>query len=262
MSTASGAPAGIVADELPAGCVPRWKPMPMQLTTALRARVVASAGVSAGSSGVSSSRGSIRPACRRASISPASKPRVARSRPSSESSPTSSASRSRSQPARSASLLSARTYARLCAWVRWPSSITGTRVEPELARRQQPAVPSDHPVLAIDEHGVGEAELADRAGDQRQLLLRMRPGIACIDDQTRDRPVLEPETEAGLQVTPRPCRLRSWSSDFRGSERTHPRQHLVSFEFHGLARPQIAAIPPCQYRACGRRTPLKTLALL
>ena len=69
-------------------------------------------------------------------------------------------------------------------------------VEPELARRQQPAVPSDHPVLAIDEHGVGEAELPDRAGDQRQLLLRMRPGIARIGDQARDRPVLEPETEA------------------------------------------------------------------
>ena len=52
------------------------------------------------------------------------------------------------------------------------------RGEPELARRHHPAVPGDDAVGAVDEHRVCEAELPDRAGDQRHLLVG-ETALAC-----------------------------------------------------------------------------------
>ena len=72
--------------------------------------------------------------------------------------------------------------------------------QPELARRQQPAVPGDDAVLAVDQHRVGEAELADRAGDQRHLRLAVGAGIAGVGDERIDRAVLEAQPQAGEAV--------------------------------------------------------------
>jgi hypothetical protein len=50
-------------------------------------------------------------------------------------------------------------------------------------------VARDDAVLAVDQHRVGEAVLPDRARDQRDLRLRMRPGVPGIGDQRADRAV-------------------------------------------------------------------------
>ncbi len=97
----------------------------------------------------------------------------------------------------------------------------GDLFEAELARRHHPTVPDDDPVRAVDQHRVREAELADRAGDQRHLGVGMRAGIARVGDQARDRPVRDPQPEP-RELVRRPdrrihVRLRSWSTDLAGS---------------------------------------------
>ena len=92
---------------------------------------------------------------------------------------------------------------------RWPSSITGTVAEPELPRRHHPAVPGDDAVRAVDQHRVGEAELPDRARDQRHLRLAVRPRVAGVGDQliepgdSRSRgPVLPPASAPPAALLP------------------------------------------------------------
>ena len=79
--------------------------------------------------------------------------------------------------------------------------------EPELARGQEPAMPGDDAVLAIDEQRRGEAELADRAGDQRHLRLRVGAGIAGVGDRAH-RP-------AGARCAARDRRGDRWSGRTR-----------------------------------------------
>jgi hypothetical protein len=69
--------------------------------------------------------------------------------------------------------------------------------QPQLPRRQPPAMPGDYAVLAVDEHRVGEAELADRAGDQRHLRLAVGAGIAGVGNERIDLPVLDAQPDTG-----------------------------------------------------------------
>ena len=48
--------------------------------------------------------------------------------------------------------------------------------------------------------GLREAELADRAGDQRHLRLAVGAGVAGVGDQRRDRAVVEGEGLGGLDL--------------------------------------------------------------
>ena len=74
------------------------------------------------------------------------------------------------------------------------------RGEAELPRRQHPAVAGDDAVLAVDQHRVGEAVLADRAGDQRHLRLAVGAGVAGVGDQARDRAVVDRQRLGGLDL--------------------------------------------------------------
>jgi hypothetical protein len=65
--------------------------------------------------------------------------------------------------------------------------------EPELPRRHDPAVAGDDAVIAVDQHRVGEAVLADRAGDQRDLVVAVRPRVPGVGYQLPDGPVLDGE---------------------------------------------------------------------
>ena len=77
------------------------------------------------------------------------------------------------------------------------------RGEAELACRQHPAVAGDDAVRAVDQHRVGEAVLADRAGDQRHLRLAVGAGVAGVGDQrarsggTRSPAARDPRSGAG-----------------------------------------------------------------
>jgi hypothetical protein len=62
------------------------------------------------------------------------------------------------------------------------------RGEPELPRRQHPAVPGDGAVRAVDQRRIGEAELADGTGDQRNLRLAVGAGVPSVGDQRGDWP--------------------------------------------------------------------------
>ena len=73
------------------------------------------------------------------------------------------------------------------------------RGEAELARCQHPAVAGDDAVLAIDQNRVGEAELADRAGDQRHLRFAVGARVTSIGDQAPEGPVLDREGVFGWQ---------------------------------------------------------------
>jgi GAF domain-containing protein len=53
----------------------------------------------------------------------------------------------------------------------------------QLAGRGHAAMPGDDPVVAVEQNRVGETELADAAGDLRDLRLGMRPRVAGIGDQ-------------------------------------------------------------------------------
>ena len=72
------------------------------------------------------------------------------------------------------------------------------RREPELPRRQHPAVTGDDAVRAVDQHRIGPAELADRAGDQRHLRLGMGAGVPGVGDQVADRAVADPQIVGSL----------------------------------------------------------------
>jgi hypothetical protein len=50
----------------------------------------------------------------------------------------------------------------------------------QFARREDAAMPGDDPVVAVDQDRVGEPELADAAGDLRDLRLGMRPRVPGI----------------------------------------------------------------------------------
>jgi len=50
-------------------------------------------------------------------------------------------------------------------------------------------VAGDHPALAVGEDRVGEPELADAGRDLRHLGVGVRPGVAGVGDQRRDRRV-------------------------------------------------------------------------
>ena len=57
------------------------------------------------------------------------------------------------------------------------------------------------PFVAIDQDRVGEAELADRGGDLRDLRFGMRAGVAGVRDQRRDRAMVD--REVGRRLEPR-----------------------------------------------------------
>ena len=56
------------------------------------------------------------------------------------------------------------------------------------------------PFVAVDQDRVGEAELADRAGDQRHLRLAVGAGVAGVGDQRRDRAVVDRERLGGFDL--------------------------------------------------------------
>jgi hypothetical protein len=70
------------------------------------------------------------------------------------------------------------------------------RGQPELARRHDSAVGGDDAVGGVDQHRVGEAELADRARDQRHLRLAVGAGVPRVRHQRLDRPVLDLQAAA------------------------------------------------------------------
>ena len=55
------------------------------------------------------------------------------------------------------------------------------------------------PFVAVDQHRVGEAVLADRAGDQRHLRLAVGAGVAGVGDQRGDRAVVDRQRLGGLR---------------------------------------------------------------
>ena len=61
-------------------------------------------------------------------------------------------------------------------------------LQPELSRRQHPAMAGDDAVCAVDEHRVRPAELADAGSDLRHLGIGMGARIARIRDQLAQRP--------------------------------------------------------------------------
>lgn len=61
--------------------------------------------------------------------------------------------------------------------------------ESEAPSRLKAAVPGDNRVVAVDQHRVHEAELADRAGNEVDLLVAMPPGIAGVRFERSERQV-------------------------------------------------------------------------
>ena len=64
-------------------------------------------------------------------------------------------------------------------------------VEPELAGRQQPAVPGNDSTVAINQDWSGPSELHDRGCDLRHLVVIVRAGIARIRDRPFEPSVLD-----------------------------------------------------------------------
>ena len=65
------------------------------------------------------------------------------------------------------------------------------RIEPEMPRRQQPAVAGDDLVVVRHHHRRRPAVLDQRGGDPGDLIVRVRPRVAGIRLQPRDRPLLD-----------------------------------------------------------------------
>ncbi len=61
------------------------------------------------------------------------------------------------------------------------------RVHPELLRSQQAAMPGDDDIVGTSQDRVGEAELGDGRCDLRDLFIGMRPRVARIGHELRDR---------------------------------------------------------------------------
>ena len=60
-------------------------------------------------------------------------------------------------------------------------------------------MPGQDPLVAVEQHRIGETELPDRPCDPRNLLCAMRPRVAGIGDQLVDPPV---EDRQLAQLTP------------------------------------------------------------
>ena len=67
--------------------------------------------------------------------------------------------------------------------------------EPELARREQPAVAGQDPGVLVDQDRVGPAELDHRGRDLIDLRLAVRARVALVRAQAVDRPQLDPVGE-------------------------------------------------------------------
>ena len=166
-----------------------------------------------GGSRTSSSSSVSQPRHRRSPAAAPAPPRRSRSgrgrsaRPGARPAP--AASSASSQPAFSASWLSAIRYARFCASLRCSSRITGTSVQPELAGRQQPAMPGDDPALAVDQHRVGPAELDHRGRDLVHLRVAVRARVALVRAQAVDRPA----ARSGRRARP----AAQWCERWQGS---------------------------------------------
>ena len=164
----------------------------------------------AGGSGVSSSRGSGASPLSSASSSPSSKPRLPRSKPRSCRSPSSSASSSRVPAGVERELVVGEDVGALLRLGEVGEFDHRHVGQPELARRQHPAVAGDDAVLAVDEDRVGPAELPDRAGDLRDLRVGVGAGVAGVGDQRGERALLDREVGAGglliqhVAMLPRP----------------------------------------------------------
>lgn len=63
----------------------------------------------------------------------------------------------------------------------------------EMLAGQHPAVAGHHPALAVDEHGHVEAEGLDAARDLADLLRAVQAGVAPVELEPGDRPVLDAE---------------------------------------------------------------------
>ena len=76
---------------------------------------------------------------------------------------------------------------------RCESTMTGTSAIPELLGGENAPVAGDDHIVGADQHRVHEAEFSDRARDLRNLIARMRPRVADIGDQPRNRAGLDGE---------------------------------------------------------------------
>ncbi len=65
--------------------------------------------------------------------------------------------------------------------------------ETELLGGENAAVAGDDHIVGADQHRVHEAELGNRARDLRNLIARMRPRVANIENQPRNRAGLDRE---------------------------------------------------------------------
>ena len=67
--------------------------------------------------------------------------------------------------------------------------------QPELARREQPAMAGEDAALLVDQHRVGPAELDHRRRDLIDLRVAVRARVALVRAQAVDRPELDPVGE-------------------------------------------------------------------
>src|SRR5262244_3989074 len=82
----------------------------------------------------------------------------------------------------------------------------------ELARRQHAAVAGDDAVLAVDQYRVGEAKLADAAGDLRDLGVAVSPRVA------RDRARLPSRLAGRADVGSGPGHQGTVGQDWRAQD--------------------------------------------
>ena len=74
--------------------------------------------------------------------------------------------------------------------------------EPKLLSGENAAVAGDDHIVGADQHRVHEAELGNRARDLRNLIARMRPSVADIGDQPRNRAGLDGEHSVSVECEP------------------------------------------------------------
>ena len=80
----------------------------------------------------------------------------------------------------------------------------------ELACGEQPAVASDHAVIAIDQDRIGPAEFHDARRELRNLCVAVRAWISCVRNQRLDPAGLDGEGvgHRGLEKKPTDHRAR------------------------------------------------------